>query len=476
MLNPDTIAIDIRERASSDPESLLVAELADFATSGLAQRLLVVSYRYNNYWLSESNDSALLALYYLCDSEPGVSRIAVAQADSLSMLWQQLPSSVHRELLNVEAKQCFERLCLALELPHFSPDDPLVLQPLAIDKPWGQEIWFTGIERRGVARVAGQGFNQSLPWLLSTMPSRLCCGRERTLILLKILAPSAAEVYGDLYFELHEEKREVYVVTGVDAVAWPDGVGAIRFGFDPARVAEYDSEPAFKRAFGDAVRRYEQCRRQIDTELERLARVESLVVEQGLSADTQLRLMQALPEALRRQEFELRANMEAFTQRLPLRLGDVVKVPPYTPHSLQHGVRTVEFQTPVYERLILSFAQKVLTQDHWDTDRALDCMQLQAADDGHVDQKVDEGGAQRERIVDFDDFEVQRIVLAPGKACCLEPSSDYRLIMAVAGRLLLSGGCELLPEQAALLPVSWIGCELSNDSAEMLCFLLASPK
>ena len=71
--------------------------------------------------------------------------------------------------------------------------------------------------------------------------------------------------------------------------------------------------------------------------------------------------------------------MESFTRLLDLRVGDVVRVEPYYPHSLQHGVRVVELQTPTYERFIISFAQQVVTQDHWDSEHAIAHMSLDPA-------------------------------------------------------------------------------------------------
>ena len=41
----------------------------------------------------------------------------------------------------------------ALGFPLFDLNAPIPLQPIAIPKPWGQEIWYTGIEQRGVAEV-----------------------------------------------------------------------------------------------------------------------------------------------------------------------------------------------------------------------------------------------------------------------------------------------------------------------------------
>ena len=112
---------------------------------------------------------------------------------------------------------------------------------------------------------------------------------------------------------------------------------------------QYPDDPAFRRAFLEAVQDYEVVRRRIDAG-------------------------QAQPEDVE-QEAMLRNQMEAFTDFQPLSVADVVKVPTWTPHALQHGVRVVEFQTATYERFIISFAQQVVTQDHWDSEHAISNMQ-----------------------------------------------------------------------------------------------------
>ena len=48
-----------------------------------------------------------------------------------------------------------------------------------------------------------------------------------SLILLKTLNPVAEKTIGDLYYELHEKKWEVYIVTEIDKTAWPSGKGII---------------------------------------------------------------------------------------------------------------------------------------------------------------------------------------------------------------------------------------------------------
>ncbi len=85
---------------------------------------------------------------------------------------------------------------------------PLRLQPVHIPKPWGQEIWYTGIEARGVSLVISETGITPLPWVIA-LDSQRILGAHEQLNLLKILDPLPDEVFGDLYFELHEKKREV---------------------------------------------------------------------------------------------------------------------------------------------------------------------------------------------------------------------------------------------------------------------------
>src|SRR5690606_4251251 len=167
--------------------------------------------------------------------------------------------------------------------------------------------------------------------------------------------------------------------------------------------------------------------------------------------------------------------MEAFTGELRLGVGDVVKVPRLVPHSLQHGVRTVEFQTPVYERLILSFAQKVLTQSHWDTDEALDVLLMDPpAVEPFAVLEAGEGW-QEELIVEFDDFEVRRLTLQPGAERQLRAPRDYSLCMAVGGALEV-GQLTLEADQALLLPPVWRGGRVGNPGTVARTLLLALPR
>jgi len=174
-------------------------------------------------------------------------------------------------------------------------------------------------------------------------------------------------------------------------------------------------------------------------------------------------------------ERQLREAMDSFTHMRPLRVGDVVVVPLLLPHALQHGVRTIEFQTPVYERKILSFAQKVLTQDHWDTREAVPQALLCPPDEQPFACLRQEHGVLVERIVDFPDFEVRRVRLEGGASIALEPIPDYALVMVTEGELALDSGT-YGAEQALLLPRGYRGRLIPANPAQSLVLLLAIPR
>ncbi|MDZ7669197.1 MAG: hypothetical protein U5Q16_07160 [Gammaproteobacteria bacterium] len=326
-------------------------------------------------------------------------------------------------------------------------DEPVLLEPVHIAKPWGQEIWHSGIEARGECGVRTPAGVLPLSHYLALAPRRLTGGLP--LVLLKILDPDPEPVLGDLYFETHEQKQEVYVVTHVDPEAWPDGSGGIRFGMNQDLRRRYADDDAFRRDYLAAVQAYEAVRRDIDA---------GVAVAAG-------------------REAELRAAMNAFTGMRELRVGDVVVVPTWLPHSLQHGVRVVEFQTPTYERYIISFAQQVLTQDHWDTEAAVARMHLDVPAPPRFEQLAD--GV--ENIVTFDDFRVWRVRVPAGSSLALPVHASYLLCMGVQGQVTV-GNLTLAPEQAAFVPgaalsaqVNGAGIRLPRDAAsKRLSVLLAA--
>jgi mannose-6-phosphate isomerase class I len=167
--------------------------------------------------------------------------------------------------------------------------------------------------------------------------------------------------------------------------------------------------------------------------------------------------------------------MDGFTLLHPVRVGDVFQVPRLLPHALQHGVRVIEFQTPSYERKIVSYAQKVLTQDRWDSREAVAQMRL-AAPAGAAPRPVFYSpGLAVEQIVDFPDFEVQRVTLQAGRHWQLEAGASYALLMVVAGTLELAAS-RYGPEQAVLLPRLWRGIVRASGHSVPLVLLLARPR
>ena len=330
---------------------------------------------------------------------------------------------------------------------------PFVLGTVDVPKPWGKEIWYTGYEQRGVSVVRDAHGATPLPWALACAPQRLC--RERPILLLKILSSAPQPVTGALYLELHREKREVYVVTSVDRGAWPSGIAAVRYGVNQQLRRTYADDAAFRDAFVATVKRYERVRREIDA-----------AQDAGESIDA----------ALAHREAECRAAMDEFTTLHPLATGDSVCVPALVPHSLQHGVRAIEVQTPTYERQIIAAGHKVLTQSHWDTDAAARVMQIDMPTPVPKRHDVPAPGTTRERLTTLDDFAVTRYGLAPGSTCRAALEGPYALAIVANGEVSVDSTL-LGAENACMLPGTMDGeVLLNNRTAMSASILIAQPR
>ncbi|MEX1033053.1 MAG: hypothetical protein WDZ30_06800, partial [Cellvibrionaceae bacterium] len=434
----------ISNKSQAKPEALLNDCVDGFAAGTDDNAVFALDYTLQQDYLPDAPELGLFALVALEKSAKGV-RVALTITPKTESLLQSVDAL---QVGSAAARRWAEHQGLAwLEL-----DKPLRLQPVYIPKPWGREIWYTGIEARGQSSVMDEsGRAIPLPWLLSLCPQRLLAGDGRQPVLLKILDPLPDPVLGDLYFEMHEEKREVYVVTHVDRAAWPDGTGGIRFGFNQQKRAASPSDEAFKDDYLAAVNAYRAVRVQIDEQLDRYRKENDIAPDAPVPPETLRQWLVGIPTTLREREAELRAAMDAFVHVDPLGVGDVVKVPCYTPHSLLHGVRTVEFQTPVYERKILSFAQKVLTQPHWDTATAMDQVSLEPPAKIELPVMAADDGFQLEEVAVFEDFRVERLTLKAGRSCTLGKGDAYCLLMAVSGQLSVNER-RLGAEEAALVP------------------------
>ncbi|MGI9326079.1 MAG: hypothetical protein ACR2PZ_12720, partial [Pseudomonadales bacterium] len=178
--------------------------------------------------------------------------------------------------------------------------------------------------------------------------------------------------------------------------------------------------------------------------------------------------------ALHDLELQRRAAMERFTTILPLRIGDIVTVPPWHPHSLQHGVQVVEFQSPTYERYIISFAQKVLTQGHWDSVEAIARMSLAPLDpEPSADPELPTGVA---RIASYQDFGALRVTLAAvGDQYRVPAQLPYAIAICIQGQaqcgeLLLQRG------DACFIPARGLEGQLKlTAQAAQSLILLAAP-
>lgn len=374
-----------------------------------------------------------------------------------------------------------------MESAVISSKAPLPLEIHHVEKPWGREGWYTGIEKRGLSRVRTSSGSTDLPYALGMFPVPLVGEREVPPILLKTLEPLPEAVYGDLYLEVHREKWETYVVLSLDPKAWPDGEGALRAGLNPKRVEAYRKKHGEKwqKALGKnlmaAIKAYEKVRREIDQRLDKALEKRGEDSQQPLPPTVHKKLLEKIPKKLRASEEEKRAAVEDFLGLVKLKPGDVACLPPGVLHSLQHGVKVIEFQTPTYERLIAMFAQKVLTQPHWDVEEAMECMEMEPYTPRFPEVLEQEDDLLVERVVDFPQFQVERIKLPlnrnrPGRT---EGDNRYQLLTVTAGKgeMILPGGdtYSLVPEQAYLLPATMGEYTVNAISAQGVTYLLASP-
>lgn len=295
-------------------------------------------------------------------------------------------------------------------------DQPLQLLPVTVSKPWGHETWYSGIEARGESSVQAEHGTLPLLSYLALAPQRLC-GRQPP-VLLKALTSRPEPVLGELYFEIHEHKQEVYVVTEVDESVYADGAGAIRFGMNQALRTKFHNDQAFREAFLAAVNSYEQ-------------------EQPGLSA-------QLHSSATRNQ-------MLSFINLERLRRGDVIVVPSGVPHSLQPGLTVLEFQTPSYERQIIYASQPVLTQTGWNSASAIAQMSLEPANPPLP------AAYPNPAIASFAEFGVHRIRLSANTVQPLPAGLPYAVCIAVDEAISIActrGTLRLAKGEAAFIPGS----------------------
>ena len=366
-----------------------------------------------------------------------------------------------------------------------SPKHPFCLELLKIPKPWGYEGWYTGVEQRGVVKVSDGFGSTEIPYALSLFKSAVLAAYPEDLILLKTLNPVCEEVYGDLYLEMHEQKWEVYLVTDIDPIAWPSGIGIIKAGFNANKVEEYTQiygdawKTHYLREFQNDIQNYESIRRDIDQQIDQLKQNRGINPTEPVSPSLMEEMLQSIPASQLKKEAQLRQKTVEYTGDCPVSVGDVVTFPTYQMHSLQHGIRVIEFQTPHYERLIVMFAQKVLTQNHWDTEKALSLMAPEVYKRPELKVQEQSSGTLNERFVDFPGFTADRITLAPHTSYEEQTGDQYHLLITVTGIATLqtpsNDTFELIKEEAFFVPNSMGHYRIINNTDEVLVTLKAMP-
>ena len=459
------------------PPSLFIQQRVAAIKSRVPARVsgtdcFAVEFVHQRYYLAGQGSTKLIALIYVQVDPSGVV--------SIEGSIQPFSLVVQGEVQNLSTGYASLRhYCKhkGLAWMHFTA--PWLLAPVKIPKPWGRELWFTGIEARGQSEVCGEGGNLPLPWILSLFPQTKNPNDE--IILLKILDPLPDEVYGDLYLELHEQKQEVYVVAHLDEKAWPNKVASMRLGFNQEMRQSYANDETFRQSYLKVVQRYESVRRELDSILIQKKKAAALALDQPVAAEILKKWMNELSQAtetteLAKLEKKLRSVMDSFIGAHPLRVGDWVKIPRNMPHSLQHGIRVIEFQTPVYERKILSFAQQVLTQSHWDTEIAMQLAELEPYQPD-VPVLLSSSESNRiERIARFDDFDVRRIHLEGHMNL---DGDTYSLLMTLQGEISVQSReapIRIANGQAVLLPVTDEPWKITTSATSILLHSLPASK
>ncbi|WGL59656.1 hypothetical protein QEJ31_14080 [Pigmentibacter sp. JX0631] len=457
--------------------------------SYLDEFILILQHNFYAPWRQEEEK---ICIYYLFERERENSSYYVSSIYPSNVFYTfnegSVESSKKGKLLQIckvtitefEEKKLFKELKQNIFIKNknncFQPDNLFKFIPINILKPWGQEIWFTGVEKRGVAKVIPVDGDISIPipWIFQALPSTLLGKQfeERQLILVKILEPISEKVYGDLYYELHTEKNEVYVVTKINSPS-----GKIKYGVNPEKLKTYTSKSVFKKELLTVIKEYENIRKKIDAYFDNFRIAEGISLNEPILPNKIKEWQKKIPLEDVNEEEEKRKKMDSFAGYLDLDLADVIQVPILVPHALQHGVTVVEFQTPTYERLILSFAQKVLTQENWDTDKAVDIMQLATPQKTNLKILSKDEVYTEEVVCHFNEFRASRITLEANKNVNLPTIEFYKILFHLSGKLIINVSKlngekirhEIAPGECIFIPAN---LEFSLQASNEKCILL----
>ena len=396
------------------------------------------------------------------------------------------PAAEIEQLLKTTSDKPLEKIAAQQHAAVLCSHHPLLLEAVHIAKPWGYEEWYSGVEQRGVAKVRVAEDSTELPYALSLFRHSYLRDHPENLILLKTLNPVAEDILGDLYLEMHEEKWEAYVVTEIDPNAWPSGVGIIKAGLNEEKVTIYQQHYGKKwtqpylQDFERHITKYEQIRRRIDQQMDAMRKRAGIDLLAPLTPELTQQFLKNVPEEEQKEEKQSRDKLYSFIGDYPVRVGDIVSFSTHQIHSLQHGIRVIEFQTPHYERLIVMFTQKVLTQPQWNTTKALSVMKAEVYQSPPLVELGETGGWHNERFVDFPEFTADRIIIQPQNEYSDQSGDAYHLLMGVRGEgTICSSAFNAFPLQTGegiFLPASLQDYTIRNASSIPLIYLKAMPK
>ena len=391
-----------------------------------SKKVIAIKYPYHKYWIKGKESQTFLTAVCIYYQEEFLFIVDENLLDEQIILKQYK-----------DPKELYHFFKDHLEIEWISLLKGFHLHPVYIPKSWGQEIWYTGIEERGISLVKLGKKDVLFPYILSFCPQCIVNGDEKNIILLKVLDPLPDPNCGDLYFELHEKKKEVYIISEIDRSCYPNGKGKVKLGINQKEYQKHTDKEIFKQSMLKSIINYKQT----------LDRIYDIVQnnyyrtthQNDVSPIEYTKILKILPQTIQNDLAEKYAKVEEFCHFEEIEVGDVLTVNSLVPHSLLHGIKVVEFQTPYYERLIISFNQKVITQDDWDSKKAISLMDC-TPQSKNLEFTLIENTENVivEKIASFSDFVVKRIHLKNKHTSYQEIINGYYfLIICLQGSIKL---------------------------------------
>ena len=315
---------------------------------------------------------------------------------------------------------------------------PVPLKPTKVEKPWGHELWYTGMEARGESHVVTPQGDLPLSRFLTLSPE---ISRNTPIILIKQLNPHSEPMLGDLYLEAHHTKHEVYFVTNIDRGAWPQGDAKIRLGINQTIRSKYNSDNDFRQAYLESIEEYR------------------------LAHDLEDNTKESVQDKIR-----FRQKMNTFTNMVSVTEGTIIDVPPLIPHSLQHGVQVLELQTPTYERMVISASQPLATLENWDSEQAVNEISFSSAT-VYKQTKIERGFIP---VASPKGFEAWKIQIEPGDTHLFEADLAYGICVTIDGNSVI-GELPQTKNEACFIPGSSLPIHFRNTAKVPAVCLVSGP-